>query len=135
LTTVKPEKVFQGNGVSPGMVLGQALKLDSHNRVILRISVTDVEEEVRRLEHAVAASKEQLEVLKQCLEEKVGREHSFMLDVHILMLEDNSLMREILTLIRKRHVRPNGQCARLRIGFCRLMKLSKTSSSENGGAT
>jgi phosphotransferase system enzyme I (PtsI) len=104
LTTVKPEKVFQGNGVSPGMVLGQALKLDSHNRVILRISVTDVEEEVRRLEHAVAASKEQLEVLKQCLEEKVGREHSFMLDVHILMLEDNSLMREILTLIRKRHV-------------------------------
>lgn len=104
MTTVKPEKIFQGNGVSPGLVLGQALKLDSHNRMILRISVADVEAEIRRLERAVASSKEELEVLKQRLEAMVGREHSFMLDVHILMLEDNSLMREILTLIRENHV-------------------------------
>ena len=26
----KPEIIFQGSGVSPGVVLGQALKLDSH---------------------------------------------------------------------------------------------------------
>ena len=85
----KPESVFQGNGVSSGMVLGQALKLDSHNRVILKIHLDDtrsVEEEVQRVERAIRASKEQLEALKARLEEKVGREHSFILDVHLLML-------------------------------------------------
>ena len=68
----KPEKIFQGNGVSPGVVLGQALKLDSHNRLILKIHVDDVEEEVRRYLRAIEASKEQLEALKSQLEEKVG---------------------------------------------------------------
>jgi phosphotransferase system enzyme I (PtsI) len=99
----KRERVFQGNGVSAGIVLGQALKLDSRNRVILRIRVDDVEEEVRRYLRAIEASKEQLAALKSRLEEKVGREHSIILDAHILMLEDKSLNAEILATIRDSH--------------------------------
>jgi hypothetical protein len=38
----KAEIVFTGSGVSSGVVLGQALKIDSHNRLILRIQVDDV---------------------------------------------------------------------------------------------
>ncbi|HYK91722.1 MAG TPA: phosphoenolpyruvate--protein phosphotransferase [Acidobacteriota bacterium] len=99
----KPERIFQGNGVSPGIVLGQALKLDSHNRATLKIRINDdrlVEEEVRRVERAIQASREQLEGLKSRLEEKVGREHSFIMDVHLLMLEDKSLRQEIIADIR-----------------------------------
>ncbi len=99
----KPERIFQGNGVSAGVVLGQALKLDSHNRVILKVRLEDdrlVEEEVRRVERAIQASKEQLGALKARLEEKVGREHSFIVDVHLLMLEDKSLREEITADIR-----------------------------------
>ena len=96
----KTERVFYGNGVSPGVVLGQALKLDSHNRVILKIHIDDVEGEVRRFMRAVQASKEQLETLKARLEEKVGREHSFILDAHTLMLEDRGLVDEIVSMIR-----------------------------------
>jgi phosphotransferase system enzyme I (PtsI) len=103
LSERKPERIFQGNGVSSGIVLGQALKLDSHNRVILKIRIEDdrlVEEEVQRVMRAIQASKEQLEALKTRLEEKVGREHSFVLDVHLLMLEDKSLLAEIFANIR-----------------------------------
>ncbi len=99
----KPEKIFRGSGVSPGIVLGQALKLDSHNRVTLKIRLEDdrlVEEEVRRVEKAIRASRQQLEALKTRLEEKVGSEHSFILDVHLLMLEDKSLREEIIADIR-----------------------------------
>ena len=40
----KAETVFKGNAVSSGIVLGQALKLDSHNRLILKVRVDDVTE-------------------------------------------------------------------------------------------
>jgi phosphotransferase system enzyme I (PtsI) len=103
LNARKPERIFQGNGVSSGIVLGQALKLDSHNRVTLKVRLGDdrlVEDEVQRVERAIQASREQLEALKTRLEEKVGREHSFILDAHLLMLEDKSLRAEIIGNIR-----------------------------------
>jgi phosphoenolpyruvate-protein phosphotransferase (PTS system enzyme I) len=97
----KPEAVFYGNGVSPGIVPGQALKLDSDNRVTLKIRVDDVEEEIRRFLQAKEAAKEQLASLKTRLEAQVGKEHSFILDVHLLMLEDRGLIEEIITIIRE----------------------------------
>jgi phosphoenolpyruvate-protein phosphotransferase (PTS system enzyme I) len=104
LNNSRVEKIFQGNGVSPGIVVGQALKLDSHNRAIMKIELAHenlVEEEVLRFEEAIRTSKEQLFLLKTQLEEKVGREHTFILDVHLLMLEDRSLQAEIIDNIRK----------------------------------
>ncbi len=97
----KVEQVFHGSGVSPGVVLGQALKLDRHNRLILKIHVDNVEAEVRRFLRAIEASKEQLAVLKSRLEENVGFEHSIILDAHLLMLEDRALNAEIVGVIRK----------------------------------
>jgi phosphoenolpyruvate-protein phosphotransferase (PTS system enzyme I) len=99
----KPEKVFKGSGVSPGVALGQALKLDRHNRAIVRMHVEDVDAEVRRFLQAVEASKEQLSVLRSRLEEKIGSEHSIILDAHLLMLEDRTLNAEVLESIRKGH--------------------------------
>ena len=85
------------------MVLGQALKFESHNRLLLKVHVDDVEAEVRRYLRAIEASKEQLKALKSQLEEKVGSEHGIILDAHLLMLEDRSLNAEILESIRKSH--------------------------------
>jgi phosphoenolpyruvate-protein phosphotransferase (PTS system enzyme I) len=97
----RPEKIFVGNGVSPGVVFGQALKLDSHHRAILKVRVDDVEEEVRRFLRAIELAKEQLKSLKSRLEEKVGSEHGIILDAHLLMLEDPTLNGQILDSIRK----------------------------------
>lgn len=97
----KPEKVFKGSGVSPGVVLGQALKFESHSRLLLRVHVDDVEKEVLRYSRAVEASKEQLRALRTQLEEKVGSEHGVILDAHLLMLEDRSLNAEVIEGIRK----------------------------------
>ncbi|MEJ2247134.1 MAG: phosphoenolpyruvate-utilizing N-terminal domain-containing protein, partial [Acidobacteriota bacterium] len=97
----KPEKVFKGNGVSPGVVFGQALKLDNSNRAVVKMHVENVEGEVRRFLKAVKQSKEQLAVLKKRLEKKIGSEHSVILDAHILILKDRALRSEILESIRK----------------------------------
>ncbi len=98
----KPEKVFHGSGVSAGVVLGQALKFESHTRLLLKVHVDDIEAEVRRYLRAIEASKEQLKALKSQLEEKVGSEHGIILDAHLLMLEDRSLNSEILESIRNK---------------------------------
>lgn len=99
----KAEIIFNGNGVSPGVVLGQALKLDSHKRLVLKIHVEDVEAETARYRRAVESAREQMEALKSQLEEKVGTEHSIILDAHLLILEDRSLNAGILAGIRDGH--------------------------------
>jgi phosphotransferase system enzyme I (PtsI) len=99
----KSEIVFNGSGVSPGIVLGQALKLDSHNRMILKVQVDDVEAEAGRYVRAVEAAKEQMKNLRSRLEEKIGVEHSVILDAHLLILEDRSFNAEILAMIRNKH--------------------------------
>jgi len=102
LNSTKIEVLFQGNGVSPGIALGSALKLDSYNRVILKTFIDDarLEEEIERVQQAMQTSREQLEELRLRLEKKVGPEHGFILDVHILMLEDKSLIEDIISIIR-----------------------------------
>ncbi|NWG13518.1 MAG: hypothetical protein HXY20_08300 [Acidobacteria bacterium] len=99
----RSEVVFLGNGVSPGIVFGQALKIDRQHRVILRTSIPEkeLEDEVRRLRRAIDASREQLRVLKKRLEKEIGPEHAYILDAHMLMLEDRALISEIAGLIRR----------------------------------
>ena len=99
----KPEIILNGSGVSAGVVLGQALKIDSHNRLVLKIHVDDIEAEADRYHRAVEAAKEQMQNLKSRLEEMVGSEHSIILDAHLLILEDRTLNAEILAIIRKSH--------------------------------
>jgi len=100
---VKPEIIFRGSGVSSGVVIGQALKIDRNNRLILKLSVDDVEAEVERFLKAIEISKEQLQALKSRLEEKVGEEHGVILDTHFLIMDDPTLHAEIIENIRNHH--------------------------------
>jgi phosphotransferase system enzyme I (PtsI) len=100
----KPEKIFRGSGVSSGVVFGQALKIDSHNRLVLKLHVDDVEQEVKRFLKAMEAAKEQLESLKSRLEKKIGSEHGVILDAHLLILQDRTLKTEILEIVRNNNV-------------------------------
>lgn len=99
----KPETLFRGSGVSSGIAIGQALKIDRNNQLILKLSVGDVDAEIERFLKAIEISKEQLQALKSRLEEKVGEEHGVILDTHFLILDDPTLHAEIIENIRKHH--------------------------------
>ena len=103
---MKSEIVFQGNGVSPGLALGHALKLDSHHRVILKVKIEAdaVAAEIARVHQAIRTSRKQLVGLKSELSQRVGPDHAFILDVHILMLEDARLIADIERIIRDQRV-------------------------------
>jgi phosphotransferase system enzyme I (PtsI) len=83
------------------------LRLDERGRhqfYYLDVSPTQVRREVRRLHEAFEQARAELLEIKARLTRELGYEHSFILDAHLLMLEDERLLAEIENEIRTRRV-------------------------------
>jgi len=94
--------VLRGLGVSPGIGLGPAVPLPWRGRLVFRrpLAPQEIEAEVARFHTAVRIAREQLQGLRQRMEQALGREHAYILDAQRLMLEDAGILGEIETLIR-----------------------------------
>ena len=95
---------LRGSGVSPGIAVGRALVMERDAAPVFRLAVPAerLDAEVRRLEEAIGASREQLRGIKERLSREVGAPHAYIFDAHLLMLEDPLLRDragEILSLI------------------------------------
>ncbi len=88
------EKRFKGIGASQGIVIGRAYLLDRKKVVVAaqRIEEVSVKEEVARFRKSVDVSKEQLEVLKKRIGKGLGKSHIYILDTHIMLLEDKLMV-------------------------------------------
>ncbi|HKQ03645.1 MAG TPA: phosphoenolpyruvate--protein phosphotransferase [Blastocatellia bacterium] len=98
---------LHGVGASPGVAEGSALRLDERGRhqfYYLDVSPTQARREVRRLHEAFEQARAELLEIKARLTHELGYEHSFILDAHLLMLEDERLLVEIENEIGTRRV-------------------------------
>jgi phosphotransferase system enzyme I (PtsI) len=97
---------LKGNGVSPGIAVGQALLVEREVVPVFRLLLPPdrVETEVQRLVRAVEASREQLQAIKDRLSREVGMPHAYIFDAHLLMLEDPLLLDRAVAVIRDDHV-------------------------------
>ncbi|HJZ68567.1 MAG TPA: phosphoenolpyruvate--protein phosphotransferase, partial [Blastocatellia bacterium] len=98
---------LQGIPASPGIAVGRVLRLDErgrHHFYYTGVSVARARMEVRRLRQAFQEARAQLHDIKVRLAEELGYEHSFILDAHLLMLEDEQLINELEHEIRTRRV-------------------------------
>ncbi|HEX5736663.1 MAG TPA: phosphoenolpyruvate--protein phosphotransferase [Blastocatellia bacterium] len=98
---------MKGLAASPGVAVGRALRLDERGRrqfYYITVSPAQVRKEVKRLREAFAEARAQLEEIKVRLADELGHEHSYILDAHLLMLEDEGLIGEIEQDIRARRV-------------------------------
>jgi phosphotransferase system enzyme I (PtsI) len=99
-------KLIHGIGASPGIVIGRAFLVERF-KVRLpqkRIDSERVEEEVNRFLKAIQESREQLIEIKEKILDPEVRRHSFILDVHLMILDDQMLMNDTIDTIRKRKV-------------------------------
>ena len=99
-------KFIQGIGASPGIILGKAYLLERF-KVRLpqkRINRDQVEEEVRRFLKAIQESRNQLMEIKERILDPQVRRHSFILDVHLMILDDQMLLQDTVDMIRKKKV-------------------------------
>jgi phosphotransferase system enzyme I (PtsI) len=96
-----------GIGASPGVAVGHALRLDEsgkHQFYYVAVSSGQVRREVRRLREAFAEARAQLQAIKDKLTHKLGSEHSYILDAHLMILEDDRFQTEIKQEVRHRKI-------------------------------
>ncbi len=99
-------KFIHGIGASPGIIIGKAFLVD-RSLVRLpqkRIGAEQVEREVERFVRAIQESRDQLIEIKEKILDQEVRRHSFILDVHMMILDDQMLLQDTLETIRKKKV-------------------------------
>lgn len=106
---------LRGIGVSPGIAMGEVFLSE---RVLFtsrkeNIPLSQVEEELRRLKKAIERTKRQLVELKEKIREKMGEEHAFIFDAHLLILEDKSLFSSIEKIIKEEKVKAGWALSRV----------------------
>lgn len=97
---------LRGTGVSPGVAIGPALLLRREIVPVLRLPLEEAQlgREVERLAEGVAASRRQLQAIKERLAREVGAPHAYIFDAQLLMLEDPLLLERAVALLRAERV-------------------------------
>ncbi len=98
---------LQGLAASPGVAVGRVLRLDERGRhqfYYYTVPASQVGREVSRLRGAFAEARAQLEEIKSRVARELGYEHSYILDAHLMMLEDRGLPVEVEEEIRTRKI-------------------------------
>jgi phosphotransferase system enzyme I (PtsI) len=91
---------LRGTGVSPGIAIGEVQLTE---KVVFSarkdtIVSDQVAAELKRLETAIRRTRSQLVQIKEKIGKKLGEDHSFIFESHLLLLEDKSL---VLSLKKK----------------------------------
>jgi phosphotransferase system enzyme I (PtsI) len=96
---------FRGLGVSEGIVIGQVLRMHDGSRHVYhwRINVADLEAERLRFRAAVELARQQVVAIKKQAEKRLGKDHAYIFDAHVLLLEDEKLISDIDRQITDEH--------------------------------
>ncbi|MDO3379388.1 phosphoenolpyruvate--protein phosphotransferase [Geoalkalibacter halelectricus] len=97
-----PQDTFLvGLGVSPGIAIGEAFLFNRARQALVDCYVPPelVPDEVQRFRAALDESRRQLLDVKERVSSPELREHLYIIDTHLLILEDEMLVRETLGLI------------------------------------
>jgi phosphotransferase system enzyme I (PtsI) len=105
---------LQGIAVSPGVAIGEALVLDNEGfRIPRRFLPRDaVQEELARLDRAMAAAAAEVERNRDRVAEQLGNDYAAIFSAHLQMLHDHRLRTEIEDMIRTRHYSPEYSVSR-----------------------
>ncbi|CAL4318151.1 phosphoenolpyruvate-protein phosphotransferase PtsI [Buchnera aphidicola] len=98
--------MISGILASPGIVFGKALlfKEKKININVKKISKKNINIEIEKFFKARKKSKKQLKEIQNQAKKKFGKEKSSIFEGHILILEDEELEKEIISLIKKKMI-------------------------------
>lgn len=102
-------QVFQGKSVYKGIAMGPVLVLQKRDSQIKRRKITDENDELLRIDNAIAEAKAQLQVLYEKAVGEVGEAGADIFAVHQMMLEDTDFLEAIYNVVRTESV--NGEYA------------------------
>ena len=103
---MKQEKVLQGIPASPGITMGTPFFFDSEGFVVQRRSITEEEipKEIARFEEALIQTRAEILQIQKKISQEIGKEHGEIFSAHLLVIEDRTLVEEVITRIRNEKV-------------------------------
>ncbi len=108
------ERVLFGIGASPGIAIGATFVVDrTRIKAVERtIGADEIPEEVQSFLEAVRVSKKQLEDVKQAVADRRLAEHLHIIDTHLLILDDQMLVGDTISIIRQERINAEGALKR-----------------------
>ncbi|HEX9048797.1 MAG TPA: phosphoenolpyruvate--protein phosphotransferase [Verrucomicrobiae bacterium] len=99
---IKGEKVYRGIAVSAGVCRGKVIVLHHARHAIVRreLSSDAVEQEIKRFEHALVRTRQQITEVQRRVADTMSSSEADIFDAHLLMLEDRVLIEEVIKIIR-----------------------------------
>ncbi|WP_343188259.1 phosphoenolpyruvate-protein phosphotransferase PtsI [Buchnera aphidicola (Ceratoglyphina bambusae)] len=96
--------MISGISVSPGIVLGKALLIDSQKVKINKKNILkdEIKSEIKNFFYSKEKTIKQIKNIKKEIEKKLGKEKSEIFEGHIMILEDKEFEKDIITLIKKK---------------------------------
>ncbi|HSU56867.1 MAG TPA: phosphoenolpyruvate--protein phosphotransferase [Candidatus Dormibacteraeota bacterium] len=100
------EKTFKGIPVSSGVCRGKILVIGRTRPGISRRTLADgeINDEINRLEKALIHTRQQILEVQRKVSEKMGAQEGSIFDAHLLVLEDRTLLDEVVRVIQTERV-------------------------------
>ncbi|MDB6148726.1 MAG: ptsI 1 [Chthoniobacter sp.] len=96
--SVLEERRFGGVGVSPGIARGTVFvyRPDEEEPPMRLVQEADLPGEIARFENALIATRQQILAMQQRIAESIGAKDAGIFDAHLLVVEDRTLIDEVL---------------------------------------
>lgn len=96
--------ILQGKSVYGGIRIGELYFYNNKNENIDRKEIEDMNKEIERFEKARSIAMSQLEELYESAVVQVGEEHTMIMKIHLMMLEDLDYIDSVINIIKSERV-------------------------------
>jgi phosphotransferase system enzyme I (PtsI) len=95
--------IVKGIPASPGIAIGKAYLIGSEEFSVmkLKISPSEIPREIVRFEEALMRTRDEIMNIQQHIAKEMGSRHAEIFNAHLLVLEDRTLIEEVITKIKK----------------------------------
>jgi len=99
-------KTLHGIAVSPGVAIGKVLVLHSEEPSVKKVSIDekDIPYQIARFEDALTKTRAELLSISKQIAHDIGRDHSDIFNAHLLILEDRTLIEEVIARLKEEKV-------------------------------
>ncbi|MBU0634958.1 MAG: phosphoenolpyruvate--protein phosphotransferase [Candidatus Omnitrophica bacterium] len=95
--------MLKGIAASPGIAIGRAFVWDSEDYTITKhkIDEKDIPIEIARFEEALIKTRSEILEIQKKISKEMGVEHAEIFNAHLMVLEDRTLLEEVISKIKK----------------------------------
>ena len=102
-TDIPQDTILVGIGTSPGIAIGESFSLHRSRMTAATVPIhpDEVQTEVESFRNAIQEAKDQLVEVRDGVTDQRLLDHLYIIDTHLLILEDDSLVEETIRTIER----------------------------------